>query len=398
MSKEWERLDDSDDGPEELEEHTMVDYQGILYIFGGMVDSAFTQKKNPLWMYDTDSTKWMDRQLTAVEGEGCAPANRKGHSAIIYRGSMYVYGGYIDIKGASQEFWTLCLDTKQWSPVPVASDSSNPGPRHGHSAVVYGNGMYLFGGLMGLNEQKDFWKWDFISASWSNIKRSQGPPKTVGHSALIFEDSMLIFGGGVSNMRPSNILWKYHFPSQMWKKLSSPREPNLSSKTYHCTLGIGSGFQGTADSSRMSLHCGLHPKEKRSSRLLAISKQHACFCEYIRHQPTYEIFSNEDSCEIEMKTFYQSQQEPESCLSQTTFCEELSANQVAGILSGKEKRLCPSLSRKEVPVLDHVEREAGLSPDSLDSSKSSPVLFLIGGKPLTSSSAISFWQMKLGLI
>lgn len=26
--------------------------QGMLYIFGGMVDSAFTQAKIPLWIYD----------------------------------------------------------------------------------------------------------------------------------------------------------------------------------------------------------------------------------------------------------------------------------------------------------------------------------------------------------
>lgn len=26
--------------------------QGSLYIFGGMVDSAFTQAKTPLWIYD----------------------------------------------------------------------------------------------------------------------------------------------------------------------------------------------------------------------------------------------------------------------------------------------------------------------------------------------------------
>ncbi|KAJ6650345.1 hypothetical protein lerEdw1_013367 [Lerista edwardsae] len=351
------------------------------------------------------SNKWLERQLTAVKGEGFVPANRKGHSAVIYRGSMYVYGGYIDIKGASQEFWTLCLDTKQWSPVPVASCGSSPGPRHGHSAVVYGNGMYFFGGLMGLSEQKDFWKWDFMSANWSNIKRrqvfkwsssnfsNQGPPKMVGHSALIFEDSMLIFGGGVSNTRPSNILWQYHFPSQIWKKLTSSRETNLSSKAYHCTLGIGCGFQSTADSSSMSLSC-LHQKEKRCSRLLAISKQHACFCDYIRPEPTYETFSDEDTCEIEMRTFYQSEEEPGFCLSQTTLSEELSASQAAGILS--ERRLCLSLSQDDVPALDLAEKEANCL--SLDSSESSPVLFLIGGKPLSSPSAISFWQMKLEII
>lgn len=203
---------------------------------------------------------------------------------------------------------------------------------------------------------------------------------------------MLNFGGGVSNSRPSNILWKYHFPSQIWKKLTSSREANLSSKAYHCTLGIGCGFQATPDSSGMSLSYCLHRKEKRCSRLLALSKQHACFCEYIRQEPTYETFSNEDTCEIEMRTFCQSEEEPGFYLSQTTFNEELSASQAAGILSEKERRLCLSLSQ-EVPALELAEEVANYP--SPDSSESSPVLFLIGGKPLSSPSAISFWQMKL---
>lgn len=33
------------------------------------------------------------------------PANRKGHSAVIFGSSMYVYGGYIDIRGSTKEFW-----------------------------------------------------------------------------------------------------------------------------------------------------------------------------------------------------------------------------------------------------------------------------------------------------
>ncbi|XP_053140682.1 uncharacterized protein LOC128340053 isoform X2 [Hemicordylus capensis] len=370
----------------------MVDYQDILYIFGGMVDSAFTQRKIPLWMYDTDTTKWMDCQLTAVKGEGSAPSNRKGHSAVIYRGSMYVYGGYIDLKGASQELWTLCFRTKQWSPIAAASYGGSPGPRHGHSAVVYGNGMYLFGGLMGLSEQKDFWKWDFMASHWSSI-RSQGPPKVVGHTALVLEDSMLVYGGGVSNARPSNTLWKYHFPSQLWEKMATPRDTKPSSKAYHCMVGFGSGFQRTAASSSTSLNYYLQPKEKHCSKLLAISKQHSCLCEYIHQEPMYETFSNEAGSEIEMETFCRPQEEPGSDLSQTTSNAELSENQTTGLLAQKE-RACLHLSREE----EVTEREASiskLSPDSVDGSESSAVLLLIGGKPLSSSSAVSFWQMEL---
>lgn len=39
--------------------------------------------------------------------QSLAPTNRKGHSAVVYRASMYIYGGYVGIRGISQEFWTF---------------------------------------------------------------------------------------------------------------------------------------------------------------------------------------------------------------------------------------------------------------------------------------------------
>ncbi|KAJ7345908.1 hypothetical protein JRQ81_001858 [Phrynocephalus forsythii] len=394
-SGEWERLDNSEDGPEELEEHTMVEHQDVLYIFGGMVDSPFTQKKSPLWMYDTDSTKWIECQLTAVKGEGTAPVNRKGHSAVVYRGSMYMYGGYIDIRGASPEFWALHFDTKQWTLVSATSYGVSPGPRHGHSAVVYGKGMYLFGGLMGLSEQNDFWKWDFMATTWSNIRKSQGPPKVVGHSALTFEDSMLVFGGGVSHTRPNSTWWQFHFPSQMWKKLASSTEP--LSKSYHCTLGTGYGFQRTADSPGTSLSC-LHREQKGCSKCIALSKQHACFWQQVHQEPTYQIFSNEEGSEIEMKTFRHSQEETGLCFSHPTCSAELSTNQAESILSRQERTFYPNHSREEDLARVGLTEEEGsfgcLCPPRV-AFREPPVVLLLGGKPLSSSSAVSFWQMEL---
>ncbi|XP_025022133.1 leucine-zipper-like transcriptional regulator 1 [Python bivittatus] len=394
-SNEWEKLENSKDGPEELEEHTMVDYQDILYIFGGMVDSAFTQKRNPLWMYDTDSTKWIACQLPAVEGEVLVPVNRKGHSAVVYSGNMYIYGGYIDIKGASQEFWTFHFSTKQWAPVSAASSGGSPGPRHGHSAVVYGNGMYLFGGLMKLTEQKDFWMWDFIATNWSSIRKSQGPPRVVGHSALIFEDSMLVLGGGISSTKPSSTLWQYHFPSQMWKKLPSPMA--LSSKAYHHMLGTGFGFQGAADSLLRSPGC-LNSKEKGCSKLLALSKQHVCFCEHLHREPTYQILNNEGASEIEMKTFCQSSEKLGFSSYQTTSSAELNSDPAAELLC-KERTSYLSISKEqEFATMDLTAGGSclGLLKNEYgDVCESSVVMLLVGGKPLSSSSAISFWQLEL---
>ncbi|XP_039175301.1 tip elongation aberrant protein 3-like isoform X2 [Crotalus tigris] len=381
----------------------MVDYQDILYIFGGMVDSAFTQKINPLWMYDTDATKWIPCRLPAVEGELQVPVNRKGHSAVVYRGNMYIYGGYIDIKGASQEFWTFNFDTKQWAPVSVASSGGSPGPRHGHSAVVYSNGMYLFGGLMGLSEQKDFWMWDFIATNWSSIRRSQGPPRVVGHSALILEDSMLVLGGGLSSTKPNSTLWHYHFPSQMWEKLPSPAA--LSSKAYHQMLATGFGFQRAADCPLRSLGCQ-KPKEKGCSKLLTLSKQHTCFCEHLRNEPTYQILNNEGGSDIEMKTFCQSSRDSlEFSSYQTTSNAELNSDPAAEWLC-KERTSYLNIAKEHLNIAKEQDfatmdlTDGGSSLGSLknecgDICESSVVMLLVGGRPLSSSSTILFWQIEL---
>lgn len=35
------------------------------------------------------------------------PSNRKGHSAVVVSSAMLVYGGFIDMKGSLQDFWSL---------------------------------------------------------------------------------------------------------------------------------------------------------------------------------------------------------------------------------------------------------------------------------------------------
>lgn len=35
------------------------------------------------------------------------PTNRKGHSAVVVGSAMLLYGGFVDMKGSSQDFWSL---------------------------------------------------------------------------------------------------------------------------------------------------------------------------------------------------------------------------------------------------------------------------------------------------
>uniref|UniRef100_A0A3B3Q572 Uncharacterized protein n=1 Tax=Paramormyrops kingsleyae TaxID=1676925 RepID=A0A3B3Q572_9TELE len=87
VRNEWTSLDCGCE--EALEQASMVANQHLLYVFGGMIDCAYAHRKTPLWLYNT------------------APVNRKGHSAVVFEAAMYVFGGYVDLKGSSGEFWSF---------------------------------------------------------------------------------------------------------------------------------------------------------------------------------------------------------------------------------------------------------------------------------------------------
>ncbi|KAJ7407853.1 leucine-zipper-like transcriptional regulator 1 [Willisornis vidua] len=329
VKNEWEMLDCSGDGPEELEEHSMVAYKSL------------------------------------------APANRKGHSAVVYHSSMYIYGGYFGIKGISQEFWTFHF-------------------------VVYRTGMYLFGGLLGLSEQKDLWKWDFVSSSWSNIRTSQGPPPVVGHASIVCKDSMLIFGGGISNSSPNDDLWKYHFHMQTWKKLTSTAKVNFPPKTYHCILGIGVDFQTTSDSANTLLS---HWKNEQDHRQQVPIPRNTRFSNYFRQRPTDRALSSEESNAIEMKTFSLPLEPAGSRAFQTTSEAELDPKRDTSLLpKDKSLPLFASSERETFAAAQIVGEEEGrdcgcvTTGDELSSSTNT--LLLIGGKPLSSFAEISFRQME----
>lgn len=70
--------------------------------------------------------------------------------------------------------WSLLCGSQQ--------GSLGPGPRHSHSAVAYQSCMYLFGGLKGLREQRDFWKWNSTSHMWTSLKNKWVQMSTVSLS------------------------------------------------------------------------------------------------------------------------------------------------------------------------------------------------------------------------
>ena len=87
------------------------------------------------------------------------PRGRRGHTAIVFQDSMYIYGGYQDLRGSTSDLWAFHFPSKTWHLVSQGGAADCP-PRHHHSAVLHDSSMWIFGGMSDLQETSDCWKFD----------------------------------------------------------------------------------------------------------------------------------------------------------------------------------------------------------------------------------------------
>lgn len=60
-----------------------------MYLFGG--NQCFDNNKKCFYFLDLKTFKWK-----AVSPKGDIPESRDDHSAVIYDGSMIIFGGFVD--------------------------------------------------------------------------------------------------------------------------------------------------------------------------------------------------------------------------------------------------------------------------------------------------------------
>ncbi|KAF4652513.1 hypothetical protein FOL47_011045 [Perkinsus chesapeaki] len=178
--QEWEKIQvqRSHDGqlsePAARSGARSVVYEGIVYIFGGYT------KKDGDYFNDTWAFNPLYHTWTVLAAAGDVPARRTDHSMVLYDGSIYVFGGF-DGRNRYNDVYSMELPPhgafREGSPIarwqledgPVIRRSSGqecPSPRFGHSAVVYGSCMYVFGGWDGHDTLNELWEFNFPSGRW----------------------------------------------------------------------------------------------------------------------------------------------------------------------------------------------------------------------------------------
>ena len=180
--------------------HTAVVYNGKMYVFGGEDNNHTTM--NDLWEYDIATDSWAQKTS--------APVARRAHTAVVHDANMYIFGGSSDNDSISNHLWRYDFASDSWSLINGA-----PFLRADHTAVVHDDEMYIFGGAFIDAEENvvscnDLWVYDFVNQSWTQQTTIGAPPsERYAHSAVLYNEKMYVFGGNDEHENYFNDLWEY---------------------------------------------------------------------------------------------------------------------------------------------------------------------------------------------
>lgn len=201
-----------------------------LYLFGGeYFDGVSSVVVNHLLKLTIDSssaeTKCQWRHIHAPK----APPPRCAHSTVYYNHALYVFGGEISAGDAYHHYrdcWKFDLAKMEWTEI-VGNKAAAPSPRSGHSAVVWKHYMVVFGGFFessrsssggGGGKDATAAKWfhdvhvlDLQTEVWldsvlSHSKLAQRPDRRSACNACVVNDDLIVHGGFSKLERKSGVV------------------------------------------------------------------------------------------------------------------------------------------------------------------------------------------------
>jgi len=207
--------------------HISVVWGGYMWVHGGHntqpETQTFSEVKSDLWKYKFEEKTW---EQVIVSGSNL-PAKSE-HSAVIYNNKMYLFGGYSGEKFTNTLY---CYDMKENQCSLIDTYGQIPSVRSAHVGVVYKDKMYIFGGWNGIDQNNDLYSLNLITFKWKKIHcQSVIPNRRCSHAAIVSEkyQSMFVFAGyGGKEKKYLNDVCQYNFLTETWKiidhTLPSPR-------------------------------------------------------------------------------------------------------------------------------------------------------------------------------
>uniref|UniRef100_A0A1I8C0H8 BTB domain-containing protein n=1 Tax=Meloidogyne hapla TaxID=6305 RepID=A0A1I8C0H8_MELHA len=134
---------------------------------------------------DLDLPNNVDRdKLEKLKEHPEIPFKLYGHTVVSYKGFFYLWGGRSD-----------AYATNLWSIVTTIGQCP---ARDGHSAIVWGDYMYIFGGYEEREQRfsQETYSFHFPTNTWNKLKTFGEPPQYRDfHTSCVLNGRMYVFGG-----------------------------------------------------------------------------------------------------------------------------------------------------------------------------------------------------------
>ncbi|KAL1841963.1 hypothetical protein VTJ49DRAFT_6286 [Mycothermus thermophilus] len=170
-----------------------------IYAFGGF-DQYTDEVYNHVLRLDLISHQW-----TLVDNYGDIPGVRMGHTATLYKGDkLLVFGGENEHRTYLSDLIIFDLKTAHWTQPQVSGPI--PKGRARHAAVLHEDKLFIVGGITGHDNYvlDDICYLDLKTFTWSRSWRFVG---RFDHSAYIWGDRVWVFGGLSEDMDKVSDLW-----------------------------------------------------------------------------------------------------------------------------------------------------------------------------------------------
>lgn len=193
----WSRPDVNGVIPCARDGHSACIIDNNMYIFGGF-NEEINQFTYQLHCLNLETMTW--RYILTT---GTAPNQRDFQTANVLNDCIYVFGGrgYRYSPLHNQEIYCpqimyLDLRTRVWH--KPHTTGTVPVGRRSHSAIVYNGNLYVFGGYNGILDQhfNDLYCFDPVQNKWSLLIPKGCPPiPRRRHVCLVKDKKMYLFGG-----------------------------------------------------------------------------------------------------------------------------------------------------------------------------------------------------------
>ncbi|KAI0126434.1 hypothetical protein BJ170DRAFT_405878 [Xylariales sp. AK1849] len=205
-----------------LRAHTMTLIASNIFVFGGCDSRACF---NELYVLDADSFHWSSPHVA-----GDIPVPLRAMTCTAVGKKLVVFGGG-DGPAYYNDVYVLDTVNFRWHRPRIVGDNT-PSPRRAHTACLYKNGIYVFGGGDGVRALNDIWRldvsdmskmsWKLVSGATSASPNRDNRPKARGYHTANMVGSKLIIYGGSDGGECFNDVWVYDVDSHIWKAVTIP--------------------------------------------------------------------------------------------------------------------------------------------------------------------------------